>query len=36
VLTALVGNVPDNVYNRDVIPRWEDRFGEVSLSSKNI
>jgi hypothetical protein len=36
VLTALVGNVPDNVYNRDVIPRWKDRFGEVSLSSKNI
>jgi len=35
VLTALVGNVPDNVYNRDVI-RWKDRFGEVSLSSKNI
>ena len=35
VLTALAGNVPDNVYNRDVIPRWKERFGGVSLSSKN-
>jgi D-3-phosphoglycerate dehydrogenase / 2-oxoglutarate reductase len=27
VLTALNGEVPENVYNRDVIPRWLDRFG---------
>lgn len=31
VLTALAGNVPDNVYNREVIPRWRDRFGGVSI-----
>jgi phosphoglycerate dehydrogenase-like enzyme len=31
VLTALAGNVPDNVYNRDVIPRWRERFGGVSI-----
>jgi D-3-phosphoglycerate dehydrogenase len=36
VLTALAGNIPDNVYNRDVIPRWKDRFGGVSILSKNI
>ena len=27
VLTALSGEVPDSVYNREVIPRWLDRFG---------
>jgi D-3-phosphoglycerate dehydrogenase len=27
VLTALNGEVPDSVYNREVIPRWRDRFG---------
>jgi phosphoglycerate dehydrogenase-like enzyme len=31
VLSALAGNVPDNVYNRDVIPRWRERFGGVSI-----
>jgi D-3-phosphoglycerate dehydrogenase len=31
VLTALAGNIPDNVYNREVIPRWRDRFGGVSV-----
>ena len=36
VLTALAGQVPDNVYNRDVIPRWKERFGGVSLSSINV
>jgi hypothetical protein len=36
VLTALAGNVPDNVYNRDVIPRWKERFGGVSLSNKTV
>jgi phosphoglycerate dehydrogenase-like enzyme len=35
VLTALSGNVPDNVYNRDVIPRWKERFGGVDATSKN-
>ena len=36
VLTALAGNIPDNVYNREVIPRWKDRFGGVSVLSKSI
>jgi phosphoglycerate dehydrogenase-like enzyme len=36
VLTALAGNIPDNVYNRDVIPRWKERFGGVPVTSKNI
>ena len=27
VLRALRGEVPDNVYNKEVIPRWERRFG---------
>ncbi len=27
VLTALRGVVPDHVYNKDVIPRWLERFG---------
>ncbi|MEA2981169.1 MAG: D-3-phosphoglycerate dehydrogenase / 2-oxoglutarate reductase [Alphaproteobacteria bacterium] len=36
VLTALAGNVPDNVYNRDVIARWKERFGGVSLSNKTV
>ena len=31
VLTALSGNVPDNVYNKEVIPRWKERFGDTSL-----
>jgi phosphoglycerate dehydrogenase-like enzyme len=31
VLAALAGNVPDNVYNRDVIPRWKERFGGASV-----
>jgi phosphoglycerate dehydrogenase-like enzyme len=31
VLTALAGNVPDNVYNREVIPRWKERFGGASV-----
>ena len=32
VLTALAGKIPDNVYNRDVIPRWKERFGGASIS----
>ncbi len=32
VLSALAGKVPDNVYNRDVIPRWKERFGGASVT----
>lgn len=32
VLTALSGRVPDNVYNKEVIPRWKARFGDTSLT----
>jgi phosphoglycerate dehydrogenase-like enzyme len=32
VLTALNGGIPDNVYNRDVIPRWKERFGGASIA----
>jgi phosphoglycerate dehydrogenase-like enzyme len=31
VVTALTGGIPDNVYNRDVIPRWKERFGAASI-----
>jgi len=31
VVAALKGGVPDNVYNREVIPRWRERFGGVSV-----
>ncbi len=31
ILTALSGGVPDNVYNTEVIPKWRDRFGGVSV-----
>jgi len=31
VLSALRGEVPDNVYNKEVIPRWERRFGGKSV-----
>jgi hypothetical protein len=30
-LRALRGEVPDNVYNKEVIPRWERRFGGKSV-----
>jgi phosphoglycerate dehydrogenase-like enzyme len=30
VLSALRGEVPDNVYNKEVIPRWQKRFGSAS------
>src|ERR1700716_4742802 len=29
--TALKGGIPDNVYNRDVIPRWKERFGGAGV-----
>ena len=31
VLSALNGQVPDNVYNKEVIPRWQERFAERRL-----
>jgi phosphoglycerate dehydrogenase-like enzyme len=31
VLKALRGEVPDNVFNTDVIPRWQERFGGRSV-----
>jgi phosphoglycerate dehydrogenase-like enzyme len=31
VLCALRGEVPDNVYNTEVIPRWRSRFGGKSV-----
>jgi phosphoglycerate dehydrogenase-like enzyme len=34
VLTALKGGIPDNVYNREVIPRWKERFGGVSVTGQ--
>lgn len=34
VLMALNGQVPDNVYNRDVIPRWKERFGGASVLAR--
>jgi phosphoglycerate dehydrogenase-like enzyme len=32
VLAALAGEVPDNVYNKAVIPRWRERFGNASAT----
>jgi phosphoglycerate dehydrogenase-like enzyme len=31
VLAALSGKVPDNVCNKDVLPRWKERFGDASV-----
>jgi phosphoglycerate dehydrogenase-like enzyme len=31
VLHALRGEVPDNVFNKEVIPAWKERFGSRSL-----
>lgn len=31
VITALSGGVPDNVYNKEVIPAWRERFEGKSL-----
>ncbi len=31
IVTALRGDVPDNVYNKDVIPRWRERFGGAGV-----
>src|SRR5262249_59918389 len=32
VVTALQGGIPDNVYNREVLPRWRERFGGASVT----
>ena len=32
VVTALKGGIPDNVYNREVLPRWKERFGGASVT----
>jgi phosphoglycerate dehydrogenase-like enzyme len=32
VISALNGQVPDNVYNKEVIPRWKERFGGASVT----
>ena len=34
VLSALAGDVPDNVYNKDVIPRWKERFGGLGVGGE--
>ena len=31
VLTALAGEVPDNVFNKEVIPKWRERFGASNI-----
>lgn len=33
VLTALQGGIPDNVYNKEVIPKWKERFGGASVTT---
>jgi len=35
VLAAPRGEVPDNVYNNKVIPRWERRFGGKRVRKEN-
>ena len=32
VVTALKGGIPDNVYNKDVLPLWKQRFGGASIT----
>ena len=31
VLSALAGEVPDNVFNKDVIPKWRERFSGSNI-----
>ena len=33
VVAALSGKIPDNVYNKEVLPRWRERFGGASISN---
>lgn len=35
VLTAIGGEVPDNVYNKEVVRRWLERFGGRNLLEKS-
>ncbi len=35
VLTALRGCVPDNVYNKEAIARWKERFGGASAIDRS-
>ena len=35
VMMALNGEVPDNVYNKEVIDRWKERFGDRRALSTN-
>ncbi len=32
VISALNGIVPDNVYNKEVIPKWKEKFGNASVT----
>jgi D-3-phosphoglycerate dehydrogenase len=34
VTTALKGGIPDNVYNKEVLPRWRERFGGASVTGE--
>jgi phosphoglycerate dehydrogenase-like enzyme len=34
VVTALKGGIPDNVYNKEVLPRWKERFGGASVTGQ--
>ena len=34
ILRALRGEVPDNVYNKEVIPQWQSRFGGKNVLAK--
>jgi len=34
VLSALMGEVPDNVYNKAVIPRWTERFAPAGRNDR--
>jgi len=36
VPTALAGNIPENVYDREDILSWKERFVGISILSKNI
>ena len=36
VITALNGGIPDNVYNREVIPRWKERFARIQAEMEAI
>ncbi|MFP6682815.1 MAG: NAD(P)-dependent oxidoreductase, partial [Gammaproteobacteria bacterium] len=35
VLSALAGEVPDNVFNKDVIPKWRERFSGSNILNRS-